>query len=208
MNKTEGEKTILRLQEIYDKAECELNFSSAYELLVAVVLSAQTTDKMVNRVTPDLFSVANTPEKMVKLGVENIEQKIKKIGLYRSKARYLYDLSVDIITKFDSKVPDNFDDLISLKGVGRKTANVLLSVYYNIPQIAVDTHVKRLAQRLGFSKSDDVVKIEMDLRKYIPKELWISAHHLMIFHGRRVCKKINPKCFECQITDICNYYKG
>ncbi len=207
MIRKKANKIVDLLYEMHPDAVCELEFSSVYQLLVATVLSAQTTDKKVNDVTKDLFKVAPTPYEMVKMNKTEIKEHIKTIGLSKSKAGYLYDLSEKLINEFDGKVPTSMEELTSLSGVGRKTANVVRSVGFNIPSMAVDTHVKRLSNRIGFSKSDNVNHIEEDLKKAIPKYRWIIAHHLLIFHGRRVCKARKPLCNDCLLTDLCKYYK-
>ena len=195
------------LKIMYPDAKCELNHNSPYELLIATILSAQSTDKRVNIVTKELFKVAGTPENMLALGEEKLKDYIRSIGFYNTKSKNIILASKDIIQKFDGKVPDNMKDLTSLAGVGRKTANVVLSNCFDVPAIAVDTHVFRLAHRLGFSDKKDVLQVEYDLQKKIAKKDWTYAHHLLIFHGRYRCKAQNPTCTGCQLSDYCNYYK-
>ena len=195
------------LKKTYPDAKCELVHDNPYELLVATILSAQSTDKRVNIVTKELFKVANTPEKMVSLGEEKLKEYIKSIGFFNAKSKNLISMSNTLIDKFDSKVPDNMQDLTCLAGVGRKTANVVLSNCFGVPSIAVDTHVFRLSHRLGFSKKDDVLQVEYDLQKKIPKYEWSLAHHLLIFHGRYMCKAQRPDCLVCPLKPYCNYYK-
>lgn len=207
MEKEKIKQIIELLYEAYPEAACELNYNSPYELLVSTVLSAQTTDIKVNEATINLFKVANTPEKMVELGISNIKKYIKAIGLSNSKARYIFELSLSLLENYNGIVPSEMDDLLSLSGVGRKTANVVRSVAFRIPSMAVDTHVKRLANRIGFSKTEDVAVIEKDLRRQIEEDKWILAHHLLIFHGRRICKARNPECEICTIKELCKYYE-
>lgn len=201
-------KIIEILSETYPNAKCELDFSTPYELLVATVLSAQSTDKRVNIVTNELFKAANTPKKMLELGEEKLKKYIKSIGFYNNKSKNIIKLSKSLVDCYNSKVPDNMDDLTSLAGVGRKTANVVLSNCFSQDAIAVDTHVSRLANRLGFSNSKNVDKIEKDLQKKIDKNLWSISHHLFISHGRNLCKARNPKCDECPLQSLCKYYKS
>ncbi|EHL16415.1 endonuclease III [Peptoanaerobacter stomatis] len=195
------------LKEMYPDATCELNHNTPYELLVATILSAQSTDKRVNIVTKDLFKVADTPEKMVNLGEEKLKEYIRTIGFFNTKSKNLISMSRDLIQKYNSKVPKTMEELTSLAGVGRKTANVVMSNCFKVPAIAVDTHVFRLAHRLGFSKEEDVYKVELDLQKKIAKKDWTLAHHMLIFHGRYTCKAKNPLCEKCNLKEYCLYYK-
>jgi endonuclease III len=195
------------LKTMYPDARCELDHNSPYELLIATILSAQSTDKRVNIVTKDLFKVANTAETMLALGEEKLKEYIRSIGFYNAKSKNIILASKDIIDKFDGEVPRDMKNLTSLAGVGRKTANVVMSNCFDVPAIAVDTHVFRLAHRLGFSNKKDVLQVEYDLQKKIAKKDWTYAHHLLIFHGRYRCKAQNPSCTDCQLSDYCNYYK-
>lgn len=196
------------LKEMYPDATCELNHNTPYELLVATILSAQSTDKRVNIVTKDLFKVADTPEKMVNLGEEKLKEYIRTIGFFNTKSKNLISMSRDLIQKYNSKVPKTMEELTSLAGVGRKTANVVMSNCFKVPAIAVDTHVFRLAHRLGFSGEEDVYKVELDLQKKIAKKDWTLAHHMLIFHGRYTCKAKNPLCEKCNLKEYCLYYKN
>ncbi len=196
------------LKEMYPDATCELNHNTPYELLVATILSAQSTDKRVNIVTKDLFKVADTPEKMVNLGEEKLKEYIRTIGFFNTKSKNLISMSRDLIQKYNSEVPKTMEELTSLAGVGRKTANVVMSNCFKVPAIAVDTHVFRLAHRLGFSKEEDVYKVELDLQKKIAKKDWTLAHHMLIFHGRYTCKAKNPLCEKCNLKEYCLYYKN
>lgn len=191
---------------MYPDAHCELNHISAFELLVATILSAQATDKKVNQVTEKLFQKYHTPESFITLSQENLEQEIKEIGLYHSKAKNILSMCNSLLERFDGQVPSNMEDLISLAGVGRKTANVVLSNAFDVPAIAVDTHVNRVSNRIGLASSEDVLKVEKQLMEAIPQDRWSKSHHLLIFHGRRTCKAKNPNCANCGISDLCNYY--
>ncbi len=193
------------LEEMYPDADCELKFGSIYQLLVAVVLSAQTTDKSVNVVTKDLFEKYPDAFAMAKASEEDIADIIKRIGMYRTKSKNVLALSRILAEKYDGQVPENFELLTELPGVGRKTANVVLSVGFGQPAIAVDTHVFRVAGRIGFSNAKNVLDTEKDLMDLIPKERWSRAHHSLIFHGRRCCTARKPNCEGCGIREYCNF---
>lgn len=183
----------------------ELNFVNNYTLLVAVVLSAQSTDIGVNKATKALFAKVDTPEKMLKLGEENLKKYINTIGLYNGKARNIIALSEILVKKFNSEIPENSEQLQSLPGVGRKTANVVLNCAFKHPTIAVDTHVFRIANRIGFVDEPDVLKTEIALLKIIPKKWQEHAHHWMILHGRYICIARKPKCSQCNISKLCEF---
>ena len=185
----------------------ELYYKDVFTLLVAVVLSAQSTDKGVNKVTEKLFKKADTPEKMHKLGILKIKNLIKNIGLFNSKAKNVFLLSKKLIEEFNSVVPDNRDELIKLPGVGRKTANVILNTYFNKPFIAVDTHLFRLGNRIGLAKGKNVLEVENNYLKIIPNWAMKDAHHWLILHGRYVCKARNPECNVCKIKEFCEFFK-
>ena len=185
----------------------ELYYKDVFTLLVAVVLSAQSTDKGVNKVTEKLFKKADTPEKMYKLGILKIKNLIKNIGLFNSKAKNVFLLSKKLIEEFNSVVPDNRDELIKLPGVGRKTANVILNTYFNKPFIAVDTHLFRLGNRIGLAKGKNVLEVENNYLKIIPNWAMKDAHHWLILHGRYVCKARNPECNVCKIREFCEFFK-
>ena len=185
----------------------ELYYKDVFTLLVAVVLSAQSTDKGVNKVTEKLFKKADTPEKMHKLGISKIKNLIKNIGLFNSKAKNIFLLSKKLIEEFNSVVPDNRDELIKLPGVGRKTANVILNTYFNKPFIAVDTHLFRLGNRIGLAKGKNVLEVENNYLKIIPNWAMKDAHHWLILHGRYVCKARNPECNVCKIKEFCEFFK-
>lgn len=197
-------KTLL---DTYPDAKCELEYKTPYELLVATVLSAQSTDVRVNIVTKELFKNYNTPEKILKLGEEKLMEYIKSIGFYNVKSKNIIALSHLLIQNYDSQVPDEMDELLKLPGVGRKTANVVLSNCFGVPAIAVDTHVFRVSTRLGFSDKKDPLQVEQDLMKKISKKYWTDAHHAFIFHGRRICKARNPMCELCSVQSYCKFYK-
>lgn len=192
------------LEERFPNAHCELEHRNAFELLVAVVLSAQTTDAAVNKVTPALFESFPTPEVLANAELKDIENKIRRIGLYRNKAKSIKNLSISLVGKFNGIVPSSMADLTSLAGVGRKTANVVRSVCFNIPSIAVDTHVERISKRLGLAKVyDNVEVVEQKLKRKIKRERWNRAHHLFIFFGRYQCTARNPQCIECPFASFC-----
>lgn len=197
---------LTELQRLYPDARPALNFQSPYELLVAVILSAQCTDERVNKVTAELFKIYNNPRKMAELPQEELEKYIYSCGFYHNKAAHILSASRDILEKFGGQVPDNLEDLRSLAGVGRKTANVVFSVAFGGAAIAVDTHVFRVANRTGLSKGKTPEQVEEGLMKTIPKENWAKAHHWLIFHGRRVCHSQRPECERCTLNRWCEYY--
>lgn len=197
-----------RLKKMYPDAQCELNYGSTFQLLVAVVLSAQTTDKKVNEITSQLFLEYPDLESMLQLTEEELQEKIRKIGLYRNKAKNIHRLCVMLKDKYNGEVPNTFETLIQLPGVGRKTANVVLSNAFSIPAIAVDTHVFRVSNRIGLAHAENVLETEKQLMRLIPKTRWSEAHHLLIWHGRRVCKAQRPECEKCAVNDLCKYYTG
>lgn len=206
MEKPKAMKVIELLRELYPDAKCELNFKTPFQLLVATVLSAQTTDKKVNAVTKTLFLEYPDLDAFLTLSREELESKIKSLGLFRSKAKNLVNLCLKLKEEFQGRVPSEYDQLITLSGVGRKTANVVISNAFHQPAIAVDTHVFRVSNRIGLANADDVLKTELQLQKTIPKEYWSLAHHLLIWHGRRLCKARKPDCLLCPIKDYCKYY--
>lgn len=183
---------------------CELNFHNAYTLLVAVVLSAQSTDKGVNRATENLFKVADTPQKMLDLGLERLKDYIKTIGLYNNKAKSIMSLSQDLVEKFGGEVPHQREALENLAGVGRKTANVVLNVWFGEPTLAVDTHVFRVAHRLDMSRGKTPNAVEQDLLKVLPAEYAKNANHWLVLFGRYICKAQNPDCRQCPISTYCH----
>ncbi len=183
----------------------ELEYKNPFTLLVAVVLSAQATDKSVNLATEKLFQVADSPEKLLALGENALISYIQSIGLYRSKAHHLIGLSEKLIKDFNSQVPDNRDDLMTLPGVGRKTANVVLNVIFHQPTMPVDTHLLRVSPKIGLAQGNTPESVEESLLKRIPKKYLANAHHWILLHGRYVCTARNPKCGECLINDICKH---
>lgn len=182
---------------------CELNYKNAFTLLVAVVLSAQSTDKGVNKATDILFEIADTPQKMIELGIDRLKEHIKTIGLYNNKAKNIIALSNDLINKYNGNVPENREALEKLPGVGRKTANVVLNVYFNQPTLAVDTHVMRISHRLDFSKGKTPLSIEQDLIKKLPEKYIKNANHWLVLFGRYICKAQRPECENCIISKYC-----
>jgi len=201
------QKILSVLDQYYGKPETMLNFRTPYELLVATVLSAQCTDVRVNKTTEVLYQEANTPQAMVALGEDKLQPIIKSCGLSKTKAKNIVSLSEMLLNEYNGEVPMEHEQLVALPGVGRKTANVVVSNAFGIPAIAVDTHVFRVANRIGLAKAKDVLGTEKDLMKAIPKDTWSDAHHWLIYHGRRICKARNPLCEECPIQKWCDYYK-
>ena len=198
-------KILSYLDEMFPNATCELHHRNNYEMAVAVILSAQTTDASVNKVTPDLFTKYPTPYALANADIHDIEKCISKLGLYRNKAKSIQGFAKGIVENFDGRVPNTMEKLVSLPGVGRKCANVILSECFNIPALAVDTHVSRISKRLGLAyQKDSVEVIERKLKKKVPKDKWIKAHHQMIFFGRYKCKARNPLCTDCPFIDHCH----
>ena len=197
------------LDELFPKAYCELEYSKDYELLIAIVLSAQTTDKKVNKVTRVLFQKYSSVKDLANAQVEDIENIIREIGTYKKKSVFVKEIANRLMNDYGGVVPNDADYLITLPGVGRKTINVFLAEFYGVPAIAVDTHVERVSKRLRLATvSDDVVAVEKKLMKKIPKERWIKTHHQFIFFGRYFCKAQNPNCKECKFVNICRYNKN
>jgi endonuclease III len=191
------------LIETYPDAKTELEYGTAFQLLIATILSAQATDVSVNAATPKLFKKYGTPAKMAKASPEELMPYIKTIGLYRNKAKNIAATARALLEHFEGEVPNDFEAIQTLPGVGRKTANVVLSNAFGRPGIAVDTHVGRLARRLGFSSNTNPDLVEADLEKLFPKDQWIFLHHALILHGRRVCDARKPKCEECSLLEFC-----
>lgn len=203
LSKDNRKKACELLVKEYPEAKCALDFDSVYHLLVAVMLSAQTTDVGVNKVTPDLFRAAPDAEAMCRLSQEELEGYIRRIGLYRNKAKNILAMSKVLCEEYGGEVPGDFDKLTSLPGVGRKTANVVLAEAFGEHRIAVDTHVFRLANRIGFTAEKDVLKTEEALMKALPEDIWVVMHHALIWHGRKVCKAVNPQCENCCLDGLC-----
>lgn len=195
------------LKEEYPDAKCELNHETPFQLLVSTILSAQTTDKKVNEVTESLYKDYPTLDHFLTLTQEELEERIKKIGLYKSKAKNILTMCRQLKENFNGEVPGTMEELTSLAGAGRKTANVVLSNAFGVPAIAVDTHVFRVSNRIGLAKADNVKETEIQLMKELPKKEWSLTHHLIIFHGRRCCYARKPDCGRCVIREYCDYYK-
>lgn len=192
----------------FPNPKSELHFNSVYELLVAVILSAQCTDKRVNQVAPSLFALADTPEQMADLPIEQIENAIKPCGFYHNKAKFIKQSAKDIVERFGGQVPCTIEELRTLDGVGRKTANVVYAVGFGGQAIAVDTHVFRVANRLGLASAKTVTETENQLMQAIPQTMWADGHHYLLLHGRYVCKAQRPLCQNCSLQSLCKYYKG
>jgi endonuclease-3 len=200
-------KAIYRqLTKNYPNVRCELDYNSAFQLLVATVLSAQCTDKRVNQTTPALFKKYPNPKKMAKADLKEIQKLVKSTGFFRAKAKNIKGLSNKIMEEFDGDVPSNLDDLITLPGVGRKTANVVLGHAFGIPGITVDTHFGRLSRRFGWSKQNDPVKVEFEVGELIPEKEWTNLSQRMIWHGRRICHSRKPACGACPLAKLCPSY--
>lgn len=195
------------LYQRFGDAECELNFKNNYELIVAVILSARCTDKRVNIITKDLFKVYPTVKSLAEAKQEELEKQIYSCGFYKNKAKNLINMAKDVIEKFDGVVPSEFEDLTSLAGVGRKTANVVMAVGFSKQAIAVDTHVFRVSNRLGIAKSKNPLECEMALQKAVEKDKWARFHHFLVLFGRYVCKSQNPCCKDCELKKFCTYKK-
>ena len=198
---------IKSVNELYENPKCELMFSSNYELLVAVILSAQCTDKRVNQVTSELFKEYNTPEKMITLSQDELEQKIHACGFFHNKAKHILEASKDLIEKYNGEIPNDKQKLKNLAGVGEKTANVVLATAFGVPAIAVDTHVFRVSNRLGLANSKDILKTQKQLEKNLPKDMWIKFHYALVLHGRYICKSQKPNCENCKLKHCCKYFK-
>jgi len=197
---------ISELKKSYPSPKIELNFSNPFELLVATILSAQATDKKVNQVTENLFKEVKTPEDYLRIGEEGLKERIKSINFYKNKAKNIIKCCKILVEKYNGNVPQTLNDLVSLPGIGRKTANVILGAGFKKPAIIVDTHVRRVSNRLGLVKNDDPEKIELELQKLIPQDYWTDFSLSLILHGRYICKSRKPKCDECNLKNYCNYY--
>ena len=205
MNKEKRTEIFRRLRQENPNPTTELNYSTPFELLVAVALSAQATDVGVNKATAKLFPVANTPEAILALGVDDLKHYIKTINFYNTKAENVIKACRILVEKYDSQVPDNREALESLPGVGRKTANVILNTAFRQPAMAVDTHIFRVSNRTGIAPGKDVVEVEKRLLSLVPKEFLMDAHHWLILHGRYTCIARKPRCGSCIISDLCEY---
>lgn len=205
LRKSKREAILKILEDTYSGTKTALNYNSPFEFLIAVILSAQCTDERVNKITARLFPKFDTPEKMGALSQEEMEEQIRDCGLYHAKAKNILATCHMLVQEFDSKIPDNITTLMKLPGVGKKTANVVASIIYNVPAIAVDTHVFRVSHRLGLAKGADPLATEKELQKIIPMEKWSDAHHWFIWHGRKICKARKPLCTECAVLAECPY---
>ncbi|MEH7301533.1 endonuclease III [Neobacillus drentensis] len=204
LNNTQIRFCLDQMGAMFPDAHCELNHSNPFELVIAVALSAQCTDVLVNKVTKDLFQKYKTPEDYLKVPLEELQNDIRSIGLYRNKAKNIQSLCKLVLNEYGGEIPKDRDELTKLPGVGRKTANVVVSVAYNIPAIAVDTHVERVSKRLGICRwKDSVLEVEKTLMKKVPKEEWGVTHHRLIFFGRYHCKAQNPQCPSCPLLELC-----
>ncbi|RKD24632.1 endonuclease III [Ammoniphilus oxalaticus] len=204
MNRRNMQRILDTLKEMFPDAHCELTHANPFELTIAVLLSAQATDKKVNEVTENLFDKYKTPMDYLAVPLEELEQDIRHIGLYRSKAKNIQKLCRTLIDEHDGQVPETYEELVKLAGVGRKTANVVVSNAFGVPKIAVDTHVERVSKRLGICRwKDSVLEVEKTLMKKIPEPEWTETHHRLIFFGRYHCKAQNPACEVCPLQDLC-----
>ncbi len=205
MNAAKRREIFLRLQAANPHPTTELEHASPFELLVAVILSAQATDKSVNLATRELFPVANTPQKIVELGEDELRGYVQRIGLYQTKSKHIIQMCRILLEQHDGQVPQTREALEALPGVGRKTANVILNTAFGQPTIAVDTHIFRISNRIGLAPGKDVQEVEKKLLKFVPDEFKLDAHHWLILHGRYTCVARKPKCAECIIQDLCEY---
>ena len=207
--KEEDTKILLEeMSRMYPAPECALEFGSLFQLLIAVILSAQTTDKQVNVVTKDLFRIYPDAASLAEADPSEVEQVIRRIGMYKTKAKNIIAAARMLMEEYGGEVPRDFDRLVKLPGVGRKTANVVLAVGCGVPAIPVDTHVFRVSNRIGIVSEKDVLKTELALMEELPEETWINMHHALIWHGRRICKARKPDCDICPVADICRYVRG
>ncbi|MEQ2528642.1 endonuclease III [Bacillaceae bacterium CLA-AA-H227] len=204
LNKAQIRFCLDTIGEMYPDAHCELDHSNPFELVIAVALSAQCTDVLVNKVTKSLFQKYKTPEDYLSVPIEELQNDIRSIGLYRNKAKNIQKLSQLLLDEYNGEVPRDRDELTNLPGVGRKTANVVVSVAFGVPAIAVDTHVERVSKRLGICRwKDSVLEVEKTLMKKVPEDEWSVTHHRLIFFGRYHCKAQNPQCEQCPLLDLC-----
>lgn len=204
MNKQQMRRILDTIADMFPDAHCELHHNNPFELTIAVLLSAQCTDETVNKVTADLFQKYKTPEDYIAVPLEELEQDIRRIGLFRNKAKNIQNLCHILIEKYEGQVPELYEQLVELPGVGRKTANVVVSNAFGVPAIAVDTHVERVSKRLGITRlKDTVLEVEKTLMKRVPVEEWTVTHHRLIFFGRYHCKAQRPQCDICPLLDIC-----
>ena len=209
MTKKQVRYVLDTMAQMFPDAHCELHHSNPFELTIAVLLSAQCTDETVNKVTQSLFQKYKSPEDYLRVPIEELEQDIKRIGLYRNKAKHIHQLSQLLLTQYSGEIPKTHAELVTLPGVGRKTANVVVSNAFGVPAIAVDTHVERVSKRLGLAAKDDsVLQVEQKLMKLVPKQEWTETHHRLIFFGRYHCKAQSPQCEVCPLFDVCKEGKN
>lgn len=209
MNKKQNIEIIEKLKQTYPDAKCSLDFNTPFELLIAVILSAQCTDERVNKTTPNIFDKYNTPQDFANMDLSLLESLIHSCGFYKNKAKNIKSTSQIILEKYNGNVPNTMEELINLPGVGRKTANVVMLEAFNNPQgVAVDTHCKRISNRIGFSKETEPEKIEKDLLKHFSKEYYYDLNHILIWHGRNICTARNPKCESCPISNNCKEFNS
>ncbi|TCS92849.1 endonuclease III [Hazenella coriacea] len=201
-------KILDSLAEMYPDAHCELDFRNPFELLIATILSAQSTDRQVNKVTKGLFEKFPTPQAILTITVEELADHIRGLGLFRNKSKNIMKTCEILVDKYDGEVPQNRKDLEALPGVGRKTANVVLSNAFGVPALAVDTHVQRVSNRLALADSENPLEVERQLMKKVPRAEWSDTHHQLIWHGRRICSARNPKCSNCDLLSYCWYGKN
>lgn len=206
MNKTKRMQVLDILEKYYGTEKCGLDFRTPFELLIATMLSAQCTDVRVNLVTKELFKTYNTPEKMLTLNEGELREKIKSCGLSNTKAKNILITCHLLLENYNGEVPKTMEELTSLAGVGRKTANVVMSNAFDIPAIAVDTHVYRVSKRIGLASGNNVLQVEKSLMKNIPEEYWSRAHHWIIWHGRKICTARAPKCESCPLNELCDHF--
>jgi len=206
-NKEKIKKIIPLLKKMHPQAHCELDHRNPLELLIATILSAQCTDKRVNQVTPHLFKKYPLAKDYAESAPGELEEEIKSTGFFRNKAKMIRESTRELVPRFGGKVPDRLEDLITLPGIGRKTANVILGTAFGVPGIVVDTHVLRVSERLGLTKNTDPIKVEFDLMEIVSKKAWIDFSHLIVFHGRYVCNARKPLCEQCSLTPYCDYFQ-
>lgn len=207
IEREESREIIRRLKEEYGTPAPMLDYETPFQLMVAVVLSAQCTDERVNKVTKELFKIAGTPEKMATLKLDELENLIKSTGFYRNKAKNILESAKIILTNYEGKLPDTMEELLKLPGVGRKSANVILGHIYGVPGVTVDTHVKRVSRRLGFTESEQPEKIEKDVMAAVERDNWFIFSNLIIIHGRKICSARKPKCEICILNDKCKLWR-
>ncbi len=204
--KQKAKKIYEKLSQIYPTAHCTLNYQSPFQLLIMTIFASQCTDERVNKVCETLFQKLKTPQDFANIGQKQLETLIKPVGFYKNKAKHIIETCKKLINQFDGNVPNTMESLLQLPGVGRKTANVILGECFNTPGIIVDTHCGRLARRLGLTTSDNPERVEQDISQILPRDKWTFFSHLLVFHGRNICLARKPKCNQCIINNLCDYY--